>query len=158
MGVSGSGKTTVGRLLAQALGWEFQDADDHHPAANVEKMRAGVPLTDDDRWPWLDALNALLRQRAAAGQSLVLACSALKQVHRERLGRGVAELRLVHLEGSAALIGSRLAGRSGHYMPASLLASQFSTLEAPADAIRLDIDRTPERIAADLLQRLGLVG
>ncbi|MCW5624809.1 MAG: gluconokinase [Burkholderiales bacterium] len=154
MGVSGSGKTTVGVLLAQALDCEFHDADDYHSRANVEKMRAGMPLTDDDRWPWLDALNAMLLQRRDSGASVVLACSALRRIYRERLSRGIPEVRFVHLAGSMEIISARLAGRSGHYMPPSLLTSQFATLEPPDDAIHAPIDRPPDLIVSALLPQL----
>src|SRR5215213_5067881 len=117
MGVAGAGKTTIGTLLSQRLGWRFIDADDHHPAENVAKMASGVPLDDADRWPWLDALNAVLRGEKDA----VLACSALKESYRRRLTAGIAEWRLVHLRGSAELLRSRLAARRHRYMPASLL-------------------------------------
>jgi gluconokinase len=146
MGVTGAGKTTVGRLLARALGCEFLDADDYHPAANVAKMRAGEPLTDEDRAPWLARLNELLQARAAG--SAVLACSALKQRYRDRLLAGVPEGRLVYLRGTKALIAARLEARRGHYMDPALLDSQFAALEEPADAIVADIGATPEVIAA----------
>jgi gluconokinase len=147
MGVSGCGKTTVGRLLAGELGCEFIDADDLHPEANVAKMANGVALTDDDRWPWLDAIVAAMHERAARGSGAVIACSALKEAYRDRLrrgGSGVDEVRIVYLKGDAATIASRLASRSGHYMPASLLDSQFAALEEPWDAIVVDIRQTTE--------------
>jgi gluconokinase len=153
MGVTGAGKTTVGRLLARALGCEFLDADDYHPAANVAKMRAGEPLTDEDRAPWLARLNELLQARAAGGA--VLACSALKQRYRDRLLAGVPEGRLVYLRGTKALIAARLEARRGHYMNPALLDSQFAALEEPADAIVADIGATPEAIAAAVLGRLA---
>ena len=154
MGVSGSGKTTVGRLLAHELGWPFYDADDFHPPANVAKMRRGVALTDADRAPWLDAVHAQLLRLARAGQSAVLACSALKQAYRDRLSAGVAVLRFVYLRGDASLIRLRLARRSGHFMPIDLLRSQLDTLEPPADAIAVDIDASPEQIAARIRAHL----
>jgi gluconokinase len=146
MGVSGCGKTTVGRLVARELGYEFLDADDFHPAANVAKMAQGVALTDDDRWPWLDAIVASMRERAARRRGAVIACSALKETYRDRLRRGDAsgELRIVYLKGDTATIAPRLGSRSGHYMPASLLASQFAALEEPDNAIVVDIRQTSE--------------
>ncbi len=139
MGVSGCGKSTVGALLAQRLGAEFLDADEFHPPENVAKMASGVPLTDADRQPWLERLNAELRNR----QDLVLACSALKESYRNLLAAGV-EVRFVHLRGSIGLIGSRLQERKHRYMPASLLESQFAALEAPGRAIDVDIAATPQ--------------
>ena len=150
MGVSGVGKTTIGRLVADRLGWRFIDADDHHPAANVAKMAAGTPLEDTDRWPWLDALNEILRKERDA----VLACSALKESYRKRLLAGLAETRVVFLEGSKALIASRLAARKHRYMPASLLDSQFATLEPPVDAIRIDVAQPVEASVAAILGSL----
>ncbi len=139
MGVSGCGKTAVGSRLAQRLGARFIDADDLHPPANVEKMRAGVPLDDTDRAPWLALLNARLREAVAAGEPVVLACSALKQRYRDSLGAGLPALRFVHLAGSRDLIAARLAARQHRYMPASLLDSQFAALEPPGDAIVIDV-------------------
>ena len=155
MGVSGTGKTTVGRLLAQRLGWPFLDADDYHPPANVEKMRGGTPLTDEDRWPWLDRLNALLREQQAAGRSAVLGCSALKQKYRDRLAADLEDVRWVHLKGSFELIESRLKARRGHYMPAALLRSQFAALEEPIAAIVADISPCAEEIARRLARRFS---
>jgi gluconokinase len=139
MGVSGCGKTEVGGRLAQRLGARFIDADDLHPPANVEKMRAGIPLDDADRAPWLRLLNARLREAAAAGEPVVLACSALKQRYRDSLADGVPGLRFVHLAGNRELIAARLGSRQHRYMPATLLDSQFAALEAPADAIVIDV-------------------
>jgi gluconokinase len=147
MGVCGSGKTTVGCLLARELGYDFLDADDFHPEANVAKMAKAVALTDDDRWPWLDAIIAAMHERAARGCGAVIACSALKQAYRDRLRRGGGasdEVRIVYLKGDAATIAPRIASRSGHYMPASLLASQFAALEEPTGAIVVDIRQTTE--------------
>lgn len=156
MGVSGSGKTVVGEILARDLGWRFIDADDYHPPANVEKMRSGHPLTDEDRWPWLDRLNQLLREADTRHESAVLGCSALKQSYRDRLARGVADIRYVHLKGSFELILSRLAARKHRYMPASLLRSQFDTLEEPTDALTIDISDSPEVLASRIRAELGL--
>lgn len=154
MGVSGSGKTTVGRELSARLDWPYLDADDFHPPENVEKMRAGTPLSDEDRWPWLDALNAQLRDFDVRGQSVILGCSALKAVYRTRLAQGCGEVHWVHLIGSFELIESRLRTRKGHYMPATLLRSQFTTLEAPEEAITVSIDATPSQIASQILDQL----
>jgi len=154
MGVSGSGKTTVGRILAADLGWAFYDADDFHPPANVEKMQRGIPLTDADRAPWLDALHALLASLAGDGRSAVLACSALKQSYRDHLVAGVGGVRVVYLRGSAALLQRRLAARRGHFMPADLLRSQLEALQAPADAIAVDIADPPQAVAADIKRQL----
>jgi gluconokinase len=140
MGVSGSGKSTVGALLAERLGVEFLDADEFHPPANVAKMAAGVPLTDEDRAPWLQRLNAELRKR----KDVVMACSALKESYRRTLAQGV-DCRFVHLRCPIELIRTRMQERRHRYMPASLLESQFATLEPPADAIEVDIADTPDR-------------
>lgn len=152
MGVSGCGKTVVGQALAKALGWPFLDGDDFHPPGNVEKMRSGTPLTDDDRWPWLDRIAAEMRAVHASGGQAVLACSALKQSYRDRLAAWTIspqELRFVHLVGDYDTLASRLASRQHRYMPPTLLASQFATLEPPADAIDIDV-RMPvaEQVAA----------
>ena len=138
MGVSGAGKTTVGMALAARSGWTFLDADDFHPPGNVAKMAAGTPLVDEDRWPWLDRLNSELREFEARGESAVLACSALKEAYRARLLNGVAQARLVFLRGDFELIRERAEARQHRFMPAVLLASQFETLEPPADALRVD--------------------
>lgn len=139
MGVSGSGKTTVGSALADVLACPFLEGDDLHPSANVAKMAQGTPLTDDDRWPWLDRIAERLREATAAGGDVVVACSALKQSYRERLA-SAGPCRFVHLRGEQATIAARLSRRRHRYMPASLLASQFATLEPPVDAIVLDIE------------------
>jgi carbohydrate kinase (thermoresistant glucokinase family) len=138
MGVSGCGKTTTGQALAQELGWRFLDADDFHPETNVAKMASGIPLTDEDRWPWFDRIVAEMRRVSASGQHAVVACSALKQIYRDRLAAG-GDVRVVYLKGDAATIEPRLARRAGHFMPASLLPSQLATLEEPTDAIVIDI-------------------
>ena len=145
MGVSGSGKSTVGEALANVLHWPFLDADDFHPQANVDKMARGEPLTDDDRWPWLDRLAAEL---AARGGNAVLACSALKRAYRERLARA-GDVRFVHLHGDRDTIAARLRSRQHRYMPATLLDSQFATLETPVDALALDVhDPVEAQVAA----------
>lgn len=151
MGVTGCGKSTVGAKLARRLGCEFLDGDDFHPPGNVDKMRAGTPLTDADRLPWLELLNAKLKQKGDA----VLACSALKQAYRDVLSRGIPDFRLVHLAGDIELIRSRLASRQHRYMPASLLESQFATLEPPENAIRVDVAETPESGVARIAAALG---
>jgi len=150
MGVSGCGKTTVGKILGKQLGWEFNDADDFHPPSNVAKMRAGHALTDDDRWPWLDRLNALLRGSELDGKNTILACSALRQVYRDRLEQGCKDVRWFYLKGSFELIQSRLAARKGHYMNPALLQSQFATLEEPANAIVIDIAPAADVLAAKI--------
>jgi gluconokinase len=154
MGVSGSGKTTIGKLLAEALGAEFVEGDAYHPPENVEKMRRGIPLDDADRRPWLEALRAEIDRWLAEGKTVVLACSALKQRYRDVLAKGRPDVRFVYLKGDEALLRSRLEKRRGHYMPASLLASQIATLEEPADAVTVDVDGSPEAIAAEIRQRL----
>ena len=154
MGVSGVGKTTIGQVLSAKLGWPLFDADEFHSAASIEKMRSGTPLEDADRWPWLDRMNAMLVEKAGSGQSVLLACSALKQVYRDRLARDIVDLRWVYLKGSFELIRKRLETRKGHYMKAGLLESQFATLEEPGDAIGLDIDDTPDAIADSILRQL----
>lgn len=146
MGVSGCGKSTVGEALATSLGWPFLDADDFHPPANVAKMAAGLPLVDDDRWPWLDRIADELRAVLARGGHAVLACSALRESYRERLRRA-GDVRFVHLQGDQPTIAARIAGRAHKYMPPSLLPSQFATLEPPADALAVDIRASvPEQV------------
>jgi gluconokinase len=156
MGVTGCGKTTVGKMLAEACGWDFHDADDFHPAQNVAKMKGGTPLQDEDRWPWLERLNAFLLESERQGESLVLACSALKQSYRERLARGCAAARFVFLDGDRELIHARLLVRKGHYMNPALLDSQFATLERPQDALRLDVAQTPAALVRSVCSEFGL--
>jgi gluconokinase len=132
MGVSGSGKTTIGKKLAKRLGWAFEDGDKFHPASNVAKMSAGQPLTDDDRWPWLKAIAAEIDRACGAGEHIVVGCSALKRSYRDVLVHGRTDIRLVYLDGTQALIADRLSRRKGHFMPPGLLTSQFATLEPPA--------------------------
>jgi gluconokinase len=157
MGVSGSGKTTVGKFLAERLGWHFVEADDYHPAANVEKMRSGVPLTDEDRRPWLAALKQRIDEAAGRGENVVVACSALKHDYQSYLERGEEErVEYVHLRGSEELIARRLESRKGHFMNPALLRSQFETLEPPEEALEVDIAPPPEVVAAEIQDKLGL--
>jgi len=158
MGVSGCGKSTVGRRLAQQLGATFLDADDFHPPANVERMRAGIALTDDDRADWLSALSARLAGAGRASEPVVLACSALKRSYRDALRRAAPRLTLIHLSGSAALLAERVAARQDHYMPPSLLPSQLTLLEAPSEderAITLDVAAPTGDLIATLLRTLS---
>jgi gluconokinase len=156
MGVSGSGKTTIGTLLAARTGTVFADADDYHPAANKQKMAAGQPLNDADRQPWLETLNGILRGWYAEGKGGVLACSALKESYRTMLKAGMPEgtVHFVLLDGSPELIAKRLAVRKHEFMTPKLLASQFATLEPPADAVRIVNDRSPEQVVEQILEKI----
>ena len=154
-GVAGSGKTTVGRILAARLGCEFHDADDLHPPSNRDKMNRGVALTDEDRWPWLHAVRALVQECLAQNRSAVIACSALKQAYRDLLIVNAAKVKLVYLKGSQAMIAQRLAQRAGHFFDPHLLQSQFDTLEEPVDAIVVEISKTPEQVANAIITRLS---
>ncbi len=157
MGVSGSGKTTVGKILAKDLGWTFIEADDYHPAANVEKMHKGIPLNDEDRRPWLQALRQRIDEVIAEHGNAVVACSALKHAYQEYLGHHAPEsVRYVYLRGSEELIRQRIAARKGHFFNPSLLHSQFETLEPPEDALVVDVTPPPDQIAAEIRRRLGL--
>jgi gluconokinase len=155
MGVTGAGKTTVGRLLASQLGWKFADADDFHPAANIEKMRHGIPLNDDDREPWLKRLREEINRWIADRRNVVLACSALKRSYRQELDAG-PEVRFAYLKGSAALITERLRARHGHFADEHILAGQFADLEEPdlKDAITVDVSAAPPQIVAEICQKL----
>jgi gluconokinase len=155
MGVTGAGKTTIGRLLAEQSGWEFADADDFHPPSNVEKIRRGVSLTDDDRKPWLVQLRAAIQHWIAEKRNVVLACSALKRTYRQELEAG-PEVRFVYLRGSADLIASRLRARQGHFAGEQILAGQFADLEEPDGAVTVDIASTPPQIVAEIRRKLGL--
>lgn len=151
MGVSGCGKSTVAARLAERLGWTWVEGDDLHPAANVAKMRAGQPLTDADREPWLDRVAARIGAWLAVGGNGVITCSALRRRYRDRIIGGRAGVRLIYLHGDPATLRGRLAGRQGHFMPASLLDSQLDTLEPPADdeaPIRVAVEATPDEIVA----------
>jgi gluconokinase len=154
MGVEGAGKTTVGRLLAQRLGWEFADGDDFHPRQNKEKLHKGIPLTDADREPWLEAIHEAMLGWVAEKRNVALACSALKEKYRAALDVG-PDMRVVYLKGSYELIAERLRKRTGHFVSPSLLASQFETLEEPADAVVVDASAAPEEIVESIELRLG---
>lgn len=154
-GVSGAGKSTVGRLLAQRLGWDFYDADDFHRPHNVQKMRRGEPLTDADRRPWLDRLGELVQRCVRERRAAVLACSALKSAYRDRLGVDQCRVVSVFLHGSKDLIAGRIAGRGHEFMPAALLDSQFEALQPPSTGIRVQIDAAPDVIVDRILAALG---
>ena len=157
MGVSGSGKSTIGALLAERLGWPFADADGFHPPENVAKMAAGIPLTDADRWPWLDAIAAHIGAARQAGQPVVVACSALRRAYRDRLRAGHGDLVFLHLSGAPEVIAARQAARQGHFMPPSLMASQFATLEdtvAEPDAVTVSVKASPDEVVEAALAHL----
>ncbi len=157
-GVSGAGKTTVGKLLARKLSWHFLEADDFHPAANVEKMHRGHPLTDEDRWPWLECLREQIERSRAAGENAVLACSALKRKYRDCL-RVNSDVKFVFLRGDYALIAEQLRHRRGHFMNPDLLRSQFADLEEPEPdegAITIELGRTPEELVEEIKTKLHL--
>ncbi len=157
MGVSSSGKTTVGRILANTLGWEFVDADDYHSEGNVDKMKRGVPLTEADRRPWLQILANIIEDWSSTGRNIVLACSALTRNSRAVLtGPNRSSIQFAFLNASRELIQRRIEERKGHYMPQSLLESQFQTLETPDDALAVDISQTPQQIARAIIECLGL--
>jgi gluconokinase len=159
-GVSGAGKTTLGKLLARKLGWHFFEADDFHPAANIEKMRSGVPLVDEDRWPWLENLRELIKRRIGAGENAVVACSVLKRKYRDRL-RVNSDVKFMFLRGDYALIAEQLRHRRGHFMNPDLLRSQFADLEEPEPdegAITIELGRTPEELVEELKTKLHLAG
>jgi gluconokinase len=155
MGVVGAGKTTVGRLLAGQLGWEFVDADSFHSATNVEKIRLGIPLDDADRAPWLKAIREVITRWIAKRQNIVLACSALKRIYREELDGG-ADVKLVYLKGTYEIIYKRLGLRQGHFATEKLLASQFAILEEPEDGVVVNVEQSPEVLVEEIRRRLGL--
>jgi gluconokinase len=159
MGVSGSGKTTIADKLAERLSWTFEDGDRFHPASNVAKMSAGQPLTDEDRWPWLQAIADEIDRVCNAGQHAVIACSALKRAYREILVHGRNDVRIIYLKGTRELIASRLAQRKGHFMPPGLLDSQFKTLEPPGQGeapVTVSIDASVEAVVDDIVRQLNL--
>jgi gluconokinase len=158
MGVAGSGKTTIGEKLAERLGWPYEDADKYHPKANVEKMSAGRPLTDEDRWPWLQAIADEIDQVCKQQGQLVIGCSALKRAYRDILVHGRGDVRIVYLDGTQELIARRLKARKGHFMPPALLDSQFSTLQPPGPdehPVTVSIEAPVETIVDDIMRKLG---
>ncbi len=157
MGVSGSGKTTIGEALAHKLGFAFEDGDSYHPASNVTKMHSGIPLTDEDRWPWLHAIAQAIDRKAKTDTPVVIACSALKRAYREVLVHGRKDVRIVYLKGSRDLIAGRLALRTDHFMPAALLDSQFATIEDPLPqerVITVDIDASVGNVVSQIVRQL----
>jgi gluconokinase/shikimate kinase len=159
MGVSGCGKTTVAAILSGRLDWPFEEGDDLHPLSNIEKMRSGHPLTDEDRAPWLDTIAIWVEECLDAGEKGLITCSALKRSYRDIINRRGHGVKFVYLAGSKELIAERLATRHGHYMPATLLDSQFATLQEPAPdepAIRIDIGPSASTLADSIIQKLGL--
>jgi carbohydrate kinase (thermoresistant glucokinase family) len=158
MGVTGTGKTTIAQMLAARLGWRFQEGDSLHPAANVAKMHAGIPLTDADRQPWLAHVSAWIDKQRAKQQPGIITCSALKRAYRQAIVGDRPEVRLVYLRGGHDLIADRLAGRQGHFMPTGLLQSQIDTLEEPGpeeDPLTIDLGPPPEALAAEIIRLLG---
>jgi len=159
MGVSSSGKSTIGVKLSELLGWPFRDADSFHPPANIAKMSRGIPLEDGDRWPWLDAIAAWIDHELAERRSVLVSCSALKRSYRRRLVRDRRDVRLVFLQGSFELIGKRMAARRDHFMPVSLLQNQFEVLEEPSpdeNALVVSVALPVERVAQIIIAELGL--
>ena len=158
MGVSGSGKTTIGQGVAEAMDWGFSDADDFHGPANVRKMKSGIPLTDEDREPWLRNLRAAIERWKRGEPGHVLACSALKGSYREILRQNDPDVKFVYLQGSFDLIARRLKERKGHFFDPALLRSQFDALETPEDALVFDISKKPDEIIAAILETISKVG
>lgn len=157
MGVAGSGKSTLGKALAQTLDWDFFDADDFHSVENIAKMAAGIPLNDSDRAPWLAALNQRLLSTLAKDRHPVLACSALKDIYRQQLLDGTHCIAIIYLKGSYDIIWSRIAAREGHYMKPNMLQSQFDTLEEPADALVLDVSLPLDEMLGTILANYSLL-
>jgi len=156
MGVAGCGKTTIGTLLAEAIGWPFYDGDHFHPEANVKKMASGIPLNDQDREPWLRAIQQFIHARQEQGEAAIIACSALKAAYRDILRAGNPNVEFVHLKGDFAVIAARLAARKGHYMPPTLLNSQFDALQEPTDAFIVDIAPPPEQVVNAIRTHFGV--
>ncbi|WP_461174217.1 gluconokinase [Arthrobacter sp. Z1-9] len=162
MGVAGSGKSTIAAALSQQLGWACAEADEFHPQSNIQKMSQGIPLQDEDRWPWLQEIQKWMTTQAQAGKSTVLTCSALKQSYRQLLAQADGRVLFLHLHGEADLIGQRMQGREGHFMPPTLLPSQLATLEPLSDdelaagSLRLDISKSPEELVKTIIASLKL--
>jgi gluconokinase len=162
MGVAGSGKSTIAAALSKQLGWACAEADEFHPQSNIDKMSQGIPLQDEDRWPWLQQIQDWMTGKARAGQSTVLTCSALKRTYRRLLSEAEGRVLFIHLHGEAGLISQRMQGREGHFMPPTLLPSQLATLEPLTEeelasgSLRLDISRSPQELIADILAALKL--
>jgi gluconokinase len=162
MGVAGSGKSTIAAALSQQLGWACAEADEFHPQSNIDKMTQGIPLQDEDRWPWLREIQGWMTAHAAAGKSTVLTCSALKQSYRQLLSDAQGRVLFIHLDGGADLIGQRMQGREGHFMPPTLLPSQLATLEPLSEdelatgSLRLDISKSPEELVSTIVASLKL--
>ncbi|WP_144674618.1 gluconokinase [Arthrobacter sp. U41] len=162
MGVAGSGKSTIAAALSQQLGWACAEADEFHPQTNIQKMSQGIPLQDEDRWPWLQQIQNWMTTQAKAGKSTVLTCSALKQRYRQLLAQAEGRVLFLHLHGEADLIGQRMQGREGHFMPPTLLPSQLATLEPLSDdelatgSLRLDISKSPEELVSTIVASLML--
>lgn len=156
IGVSGSGKSTIGKRLSNRLGWEFVEGDDIHPPENVRKMASGIPLNDQDRLPWLRSINALLMEKQAGGESTIVSCSALKRKYRQLLAQGVENLIFVYLEGDYDTIFNRMQSRDPHYMKADMLRSQFEALESPesSEALKVSIEQPVERIVKEILREV----
>jgi gluconokinase len=162
MGVAGAGKSTIAEALSVALGWDMAEADQFHPSANISKMAGGIPLTDEDRWPWLRSIRDWMTSEAQAGKSTVLTCSALKQSYRKLLSEAAGRVVFVHLDGSPELLAERMGGREGHFMPPTLLPSQLATLEPlsseeyAAGSVRLDISQDPDAIVRSVVEGFAL--
>lgn len=154
MGVAGSGKTTIGQLLSEKLQWAFFDADDFHPPPNIAKMSAGIPLEEEDRWPWLEKVREEMSRQIDFGKSAIFACSALKQSYRRFLTAETQNVKLVYLKGDLPLISRRIAARSDHFMREEMLASQMATLEEPEQGLTIDVSAPPEMIADRIIREL----
>jgi len=153
-GVSGSGKSTIGKLLSAKLQWPFYDGDDFHPPSNIKKMATGIPLTDEDRWPWLKNLKQKIAEEVAANQNAIFACSALRQIYRDFLTSDLPQVKIIYLSGTPETLTERLRKRRNHFMRTEMLASQLVTLEEPNDALTIDIAQSPESIVTEICREL----